>query len=246
MPALGKDAVVGVLQRFERRLGGLVEGTFAKVFKGEVQPVEVAQALQREADDRKAVIAEGRILIPNEYVVELGRHDHARLQPWADPLNREFAAMVKEHATENGYTFVGPVAVRLEEANDIETGAFRIRSDVAEGPFPVETPARQPLPDDAQQGGRPRLVAGNTTYSLTHAVTVIGRARECDLQLDDPGVSRRHAEVRIEGDAVTLVDLGSTNGVRVNGNTVGRHTLQDGDGIELGTTTLVYHRDRAS
>src|SRR5438067_2607614 len=111
MPAWGRDAVVGVLQRFERRLGGLVEGAFAKVFKGEVQPVEIASALQREADDRKTVVGEGKVLVPNDFVVELGARDHARLDPWADPLGRELAAMVREHAAEQGYTFVGPVRV---------------------------------------------------------------------------------------------------------------------------------------
>jgi hypothetical protein len=89
---------VGVLQRFERRLGGLVEGAFAKVFKGDVQPVEIASALQRETDDRKTVVGQGKVLVPNDFVVELGRQDFDRLNPWAEPLGDELAAMVREHA----------------------------------------------------------------------------------------------------------------------------------------------------
>src|SRR3954451_1879149 len=99
MPAWGRDVFVGVLQRFERRLGGLVEGTFAKVFKGEVQPVEIASALQREADDRKTVVAEGRVLVPNDYVVERGSSDYARLSPYEGPLGKELASMVGKGAT---------------------------------------------------------------------------------------------------------------------------------------------------
>src|SRR3954471_13168862 len=130
---LGKGRFVGVLQRFERRLGGLVEGAFAKVFKGDVQPVEVAGALQRETDDRKTVVAAGKVLVPNDFVVELGQHDFDRLQPWAEPLGDELAAMVREHAAEQGYSFVGPVTVGLELMPNVATGTFRIRSGVSAG-----------------------------------------------------------------------------------------------------------------
>src|SRR5690348_16342771 len=119
---LGKGRDVGVLQRFERRIGGLVEGAFAKVFKGDVQPVEIASALQRETDDRKTVVGQGKVLVPNDFVVEVGQHDHDRLSPWADPLGEELAAMVREHAAEQGYSFVGPVTVVLELMPDVDTG----------------------------------------------------------------------------------------------------------------------------
>ena len=124
---------MGVLQRFERRLGGLVEGAFAKVFKGEVQPVEIASALQREADDRKTVVGEGKVLVPNDFVVELSDHDHSRLAPYEGPLGKELAAMVREHADEQGYSFVGPIKVRLEQVGQLETGIFRVRSGVSAG-----------------------------------------------------------------------------------------------------------------
>src|SRR5947209_3673167 len=129
----GKGRFVGVLQRFERRLGGLVEGAFAKVFKGDVQPVEVAGALQRETDDKKTIVGQGKVLVPNDFVVELGQHDYGRLSPWADQLGDELAAMVREHAAEQGYSFVGPVKVALEQTAEVDTGTFRIRSGVLAG-----------------------------------------------------------------------------------------------------------------
>jgi Protein of unknown function (DUF3662)/Inner membrane component of T3SS, cytoplasmic domain len=130
---------VGVLQRFERRIGGVVEGIFARAFKSEVQPVEVAAALQREIDDQAAVVGRDRTLVPNQFVVELGDHDYDRLSPYEKPLTDELAAMVREHATDQRYSFVGPVQVKLLLVRTLETGMFRIRSEVA--------PGREGMPD---------------------------------------------------------------------------------------------------
>jgi hypothetical protein len=230
---------MGVLQRFERRLEGLVEGAFAKVFRGGVEPVEVAKALQREAADKKAIGAT-RTLVPNDYVVELGGTDHARLKPYEAPLGQELAAMVREHAAERQWSFVGPVRVTIEHHDDLDTGMFRVRSAVAEG-----TP--DPVPDTKTSGApRLRIVSGagaGNQHTLTDDVVVIGRGTAANLRLDDTGVSRQHAEVRREGDDVVLVDLGSTNGSSVNGRNVERVRLTPGDRIEMGRTVLVYERD---
>ncbi|HEY3924909.1 MAG TPA: DUF3662 and FHA domain-containing protein [Acidothermaceae bacterium] len=130
---------MGVLQRFERRIGGVVEGIFARAFKSEVQPVEVAAALQRELDDQAAVVGRDRTLVPNHFVVELGHHDYDRLAPYEKPLSDELAAMVREHAVDQRYSFVGPVQVKLLLVPALETGLFRIRSEVA--------PGREGMPD---------------------------------------------------------------------------------------------------
>ena len=88
--------------------------------------------------------------------------------------------------------------------------------------------------------GSPESRGEEQAFFLTHAVTVLGRGVDADLRLNDPGVSRRHAELRFEGEAVILVDTGSTNGVRVNDVPVTRRQLAPGDRIELGSTVLVY------
>src|SRR5207237_8824474 len=108
-----EEVRVGVMDRFERRLDRLVSGAFARAFKSEVQPVEVAAALQRECDDRAAIVTRGRTMVPNGFSVELGGHDFDRLSMYAEPLGSELAAMVREHAEEQGYQFVGPVSVRF-------------------------------------------------------------------------------------------------------------------------------------
>jgi hypothetical protein len=242
---------VGVLQTFERRLGGLVEGAFARVFKSDVQPAEIAGALQRESDDRKEIISRGRVLVPNSYVVELGNHDYRRLEEWAEPLGDELAAMVREHAGEQGYSFVGPVTVGFEERTGIGTGVFRVRSAVEaveDSAVPAAPVARAPAPAPAGAYPlRPRLIVSvgdeESAYFLTHAVTVIGRASDCDLRIEDAGVSRHHAEVRYSDGRVGVVDLGSTNGIAVNGKPTERVELKDGDRVDIGHSTLIFRRD---
>jgi hypothetical protein len=233
---------VGVLQRFERRLEGLVEGAFARVFGGVVQPVEVAAALQREAADKKAIVGQGRVLVPNSYVVELGRSDAERLGEYDEPLRTELASMVREHAQEQGWSFVGDVRVAFEQVDDLDTGVFRVRSVVV-----ADTPG--PREPGTTGIGRPRLVlpAGSGTPErnvlLTRPVTVIGRGPDAHVRLHDTGVSRAHAEVRVQGDAVSVVDLHSTNGTLVNGRRIGAAVLSDGDRIEVGATPLEFRRE---
>ena len=293
---------MGVLQRFERSLGGLVEGAFARIFGGHVQPVEVAAALTREAEDKKAIVGAGRVLVPNTYVVELGDADTDRLTEYDEPLRVELAAMLREAAVEQGWSFVGPVEVRLERAAGLGTGVFRVRSSVVAAAPDAQSPGGQPLggqsPGGQPLGGQsetagtsageaatpaapparpsgrhvplvvtPRptpspvavasgvaWVAGphlvvlghgpaaaelDRTVRLTGPVAVIGRGAEADVQLTDTGVSRRHAEVRLTTPP-TLVDLGSTNGTRLNSQPVARGDLRDGDRIGVGTSELVF------
>lgn len=136
---------MGVLQRFERRLGGLVEGGFARVFRGRVEPVELAGALAREADNNKAV-GPARVLVPNLYNVDLGRSDFERLAPYSLTLGDELAVMLSEHAVEQGYSFVGPVSVTLRQQDALGTGSFRIDSRVEAGPEAPNDPVMRTRP----------------------------------------------------------------------------------------------------
>jgi hypothetical protein len=219
---------VGVLDRFERRLDRLVSGAFARAFKAEVQPVEIASALQRECDDKAAIVARGRTMVPNDFRVELGPSDYDRLATYAAPLSVELADMVREHAGEQGYALVGPVEVHLERADDLETGVFRVVSDAVPGELPPE-----PLLPHV------RLEVGGRQIPLTADQTVLGRGSDAQVQLDDVGVSRRHALIRLTP-VPTVVDLGSTNGTVVDGAQVAEAELQDGSTLVLGSTTLTF------
>jgi len=249
---------VGVLQRFERRLEGMVEGTFARVFKSELQPVEVASAVQHEMDERAAIVAQGRTLVPNDFVVEIAQTDAERLDIMIESLSLELVTLAKDHAKEQGYSFVGPVRIRFEGIPDLATGMFRIRSGVIRGHTVEAGEVRQPVSDlprggGSQLPGRPRLVISGSqpgtglqagsTYELQGPVTLLGRGTDCDLRMVDPGVSRHHAELRVEDGQVVLVDLGSTNGTLVNGQPLRRVVLTDGTNVTLGRTTMVFHQD---
>jgi hypothetical protein len=236
----------------------MVEGAFARAFKSELQPLEVASSVQREMDERAAIVAQGRTLVPNDFVVEISPGDGQRLAVYADQLGQELAILARDYAKEQGYSFVGPVRVRFENAGDLGIGMFRIRSGVIRGSTVEGGEIRQPTSDvppprPGAFGGRPRLLVTSTadgsdgrqrSYDITTPVTLLGRGTDCDLRLVDPGVSRHHAEIRIEGPEIVLVDLGSTNGSFVNGQPIRRVTLADGARISLGRTTLVFRRDR--
>jgi hypothetical protein len=228
---------MGVLQRFERRIEELVNRPFAKAFKAEVQPVEIASALQRECDDRAAIVARGRTMVPNAFTVTLSQHDFERLEVYQEPLRGELADMVREHAEEQSYAFIGPVTVEFGRDEELPTGRFEVRSAAVAG-------ATARADDTLSVGGTdlPWVEVGSTTYALSRPTTRIGRGSEADLRIDDPGISRRHAELRRSGGDVTVVDLGSTNGVVVDGERVERARLRDGSEVVLGSTTMVFHQ----
>lgn len=278
---------MGVLQRFERRLEGLVNGAFAKAFKSEVQPVEIASALQRECDDRAAVVSRGRTMVPNDFTVELGDHDYERLTTYAAPLSAELADLVQEHGRDQRYMFVGPVEVKFERAPDLATGMFRIRSQALAGvvqmpggggggypgqqaagysPYgapPGYAPAPPGMPGmdgigvppqhQPTMGGYPPGPMGGPVapsfwveingvrHPLTRPVTSMGRGTDVDLRVDDPSVSRRHAEIRT-GMPSVISDLGSTNGIVVDDQHVRQAQLRDGSVIHLGNTTIVFRQ----
>jgi len=229
---------VGLLDRFEQRLDRMVNGAFARAFKAEVQPVEIAAALQREMDDRAAVVSRGRTVVPNVFVIDLSAHDHDRLSVYAETLTDELAGMVREYAEEQRYTFVGGATVALTLDDSLETGLFRVHSEakaeVASVPQGGRAPASPPV-----GAGHPRLIVDDVAHPLTRAVTRLGRGTDVDIRVDDPGVSRHHAEILL-GREVLLRDLNSTNGTYVDGVQVGETVLHDGAVVQLGGTRLTF------
>jgi hypothetical protein len=254
-----EEEPVSVLQRFEKRLEGLVEGAFAKVFKGVVHPVEILNAMQREAEAHKAILAGGRTLVPNRYVIDLSPYDHSRLAPYAAALAQELAQSQAEFIGEQAWTVYGDVIVEIERGDGLDTGMFRVTAEVYTGGdvAPVAPPSYDAPPQYApyDQPGYPgsggpagarnvRLVSGDgRTYPLSIGSTVIGRGDQANLRLPDVGISRRHARLDFDGAQVVLTDLGSTNGTMVNGQRVSAVALNPGDMIQLGTTTLTFRVD---
>ena len=203
---------------------------------------------------------------PNAYVVELGNSDHERLQVYADALPDELASNLRAHAEQQGYTFVGPVTVEIERVPDLDTGVFTVRTATVKGRRAAYRPAEAaPIPRDPDvptpaprrhgvprtdpvaaqaPSRRPYLDIDGDAYPLVSATTVLGRGEDADVVLDDPGISRRHAEIRVTPDgqrlSATLYDLGSTNGTFVDGERARAVQLEDGATITLGRTRAVY------
>ncbi|WP_025272859.1 FhaA domain-containing protein [Haloglycomyces albus] len=234
---------MSVLQRLERQLEGLFEGTFNKMFKGVVHPVEIASAMQREAESHKAVLAGDRVLVPNRYVIDLSPPDHDRLAPYAAALAQELAQSQAEFIGENGWTVYGDVIVEIERGEGLDSGMFRVTAEVAA----LNEGAEQEPPGGmgGGYGGQPAapsgpiLAAGDgRQFSVAHGSTVIGRGEQAQIRLPDVGISRQHARVDFDGRQVSVTDLGSTNGTLVNGQRITTVSIQPGDVVQLGTTSL--------
>ncbi|HET6560358.1 MAG TPA: DUF3662 and FHA domain-containing protein [Marmoricola sp.] len=230
-----------MLQRFESRLEQAVSGAFAKAFRSAVQPVELASALQREIDNSAQILSRNRRLVPNTFGVELSPVDFERLQPYSESLHSELADLLREHAEEQHYVFAGPVTIDFTQADDLVTGRFRVRSH-----------ATARVEADAAPAGRSRpavasIVVNGSTHPLSPPGLVVGRGSEADLRINDPGVSRRHAEFRVTGRGtprVTVFDLGSTNGTLVDGRRVPEAELFDGTTVRVGNTDIVVRLTR--
>ncbi len=213
------------LQQLEERLERLMEETLAKPFRGSLQPVEIGRRLTREMDLHRRVGVRG-LIAPNAFVVTLSTADLERFANFIDALVRELAQAAREHARNEGYSFVGPIDVQVLEGPRLRPGRFAVTADVIAGPDGLH-PAFLVLPDGRR-------------VPIEREPLVIGRLRDCSVVLADPNVSRRHAEVRRVDDDVVITDLGSTNGTRVNGVPIREQYLQSGDDITVGSTTLVF------
>jgi pSer/pThr/pTyr-binding forkhead associated (FHA) protein len=230
----------GVIQRFEQRLEGAVTGVFARAFRSAVQPVEIAAALQREVDNSVQVLSRDRMLAPNSFVVELSESDYERLTPFGDTLAAELGRLVEEHVSEQRYTLTGPLEIAFEQAPDLGTGRFRVRSSASAAVTPV--PGER-MTETAIRSSDVVIEVNGMRHPLSPPGVVIGRGSESDLRINDPGISRKHAQISVstgdEGTEVHVTDLGSTNGVLLNGQRVSEGRVRDGSHIQLGNTAIV-------
>jgi hypothetical protein len=224
---------VGLLDRFEQRVDRAVNGAFAKAFKSELQPVEIASALQNEMDARAAVVSRARTVVPNVYTVHVSPEDYDRLSVYNETLMGEFAVMIRDYAQQQQYAFLGSVTVAMQPDDQRPQGTVDIVSEAKVDHDIAAAPGAPP-------GLAPRLEGTAGTFALSRTVTRIGRGSDADIRLDDPGVSRHHAEVRVSGADVVLRDLGSTNGTYVNGTLVAEQPLRDGSVLTIGSTNLTF------
>ncbi len=227
---------MGVFDRVEKKLEGAVNGVFARAFKGDVQPVEITARLQRELDAEAKLLNRERKLVPNDFTIQLSRHDHDRLAPYSKMLNSEVVPQLRDYAADKGYIFNGPITVDYEMDDSLPTGRFTVSSAAVAGVDGSDPSATQIRKASLV------LEVNGIRHPLSPPGVVIGRGTEADLRINDPGISRRHARIEVHGDGdelqITIEDLGSTNGILINGRRVRQATLSAGSRFEIGSTRL--------
>jgi hypothetical protein len=259
---------MSVLRSLEARIEGLFEGIFGRAFRTHVQPIELARKLVKEMDDHRSVSV-SRVYVPNEYTVYLSPPDRKQFEGYEGSLVGELQEYLAEHARREEYALLTPPRVLVTVDDDLAVGEFGIATrlvaaeDAPEPPveLPLDQPAETmiykapapvvppvpvpvPVPEPEPEPEPPRrsytLTLNGKRKELSAERVVIGRSRECEARVPDPNVSRKHAEIREQGDRWILVDLGSTNGTLLNGRKIDREQLTDGDVITVGSTELVF------
>jgi hypothetical protein len=211
---------MGIFARFEKKVEGAVSGVFARAFKGDVQPVEIAARLQRELDAEAKLMSRNKRLVPNDFTVHLSQHDHDKLAPYANTLNAELATELRNHAREMGYVFNGPVKIAFELDSSLPTGHFTVSSQAVAGISPRAGRASETAISRAPLV----LEVNGTRHPLQPPGLVIGRGSDAGPRLK-----------------IDIVDLGSTNGMLVNGQRVQQAALHEGSRIEIGSTRMLVH-----
>jgi len=249
---------MSVLRSIESKIAGLVEGTFSRAFRSEVRPVEIARKLAREMEEHKS-LSVSRTYVPNEYRVYLSPRDRERFADYEDALASELAGYLLEHARREQLALMSRPVVEFETDDRLGLGEFGIQTSVVspeheDDPEPAaeesgrtmiySTAGRVAEPLEERARARHEtvlLLTGGKRLVVGPGGATMGRSRQCDVMLDDPNVSRTHAEVRPRGGSWVLTDLGSTNGSRLNGRKLdGSEVLKPGDEIELGTSKIKF------
>lgn len=231
---------MGILRDFERRLESIVEGLFTKAFRSGVQPVELAKRVLREMEANRT-IGVREVWVPNRYVFTLSPDDREQFARMERSLAAELEQVVVDGARERGWGLLGRPEVVFETDESIRRGEYRMEAEITERTGAAPGPA---APAGRGQAWLVLMEDGSAVreFPLEGDRVVIGRLEGSDVRVDDPGASRRHAEVRRNGADFVIVDLGSTNGTLVNEAPVSERTLEDGDRITIGRTVLLFRR----
>ena len=215
---------MGLLDNFERGLERAVNGVFVKTFKSGLAPVEITSALRRELDTKAAVVSRDRILVPNTFMVRLGRTDYQRMTDMGPSLIRELTQLTQTHAAAQGYQFTGVLTIRLREDTGLSEGMIRIESENAKG----------------EVSWTPVLEVEGKRYPIVRSRTIIGRGSEADITVDDAGISRKHVEILWDGQRAQVNDLNSTNGSKLDGEPVSKALVPPDSVITIGRTRIVF------
>lgn len=238
-----------LLRSIERRIEAIFEGAFGRAFRAHVQPVELARKLAKEMDDHRTASVT-RVYVPNEYTIYLAPEDREQFSSYEEALRNELQDYLSEHAQRERYVLPSAPHVVIETDDELEIGVFGIATKMVR--MTQDVPAPEPLYEPVAFSPEIPVAAPAASYALVYpggrvplhgGVVALGRARECEIHLADPNVSRRHAEIRPDAGFYSIVDLGSTNGTELNGQRIKHARLSDGDVIAIGQTELTFVRE---
>lgn len=225
---------MGAFDKFERGVENAVAGAFAKAFRSELKPVEIASALKKRMDEEAATLKRGRTVAPNDFTVTLSPTDYEHVEDWGtDALGSELVDTLTEYASEEDYVLLGPLRIAFSVDENLKQGSIRVASSTKRGSI-------APATSSSAANAYPLIEIGKDRYLLTGAVTVIGRGSDCDIIVDDTGISRHHLELRVTPNGVIATDMGSTNGSFVEGHRISAATLVDGNTITIGRTHIMF------
>ena len=225
---------MGAFDKFERGVENAVAGAFAKAFRSELKPVEIASALKKRMDEEAATLKRGRTIAPNDFILTLSPSDYNHVEQWGlDTLCEELISTLTEYASEQDYAFLGPLRIAFTSQDTVKTGSIRVASSTKRGSI-------APATSSSTSSAYPLIEIGKDRYLLTGPVTVIGRGSDCDIIVDDTGISRHHLELRVTPNGVIATDMGSTNGSFVEGHRISAATLVDGNTITIGRTQIMF------
>lgn len=236
------------LAQIEARLRAMVEGGTARLFSGrwgDSERCALSALLLQALHDHAEPGDDGAALAPNQFTLRLPPPTAQLAQ--ADPEGiDDLAVYVQQCGNETGFTFAAFPTIEIIPDPALQRGEMRLEAEI----FPRRSSGTTAIlvrPDLLQAAGKDEaflIVNGQWTFALTKPVTNIGRRSDNDLAINDPRVSRTHAQLRLARGRYTIFDLGSTGGTFVNGQRVTHSAaLLPGDVISLAGVTLIFGHD---
>lgn len=230
------DLEQGICAALVKTLGMLVIDRDALLDVGR----HLAQEVERGArnDNR------GRTFSPDQFTLTFHPGQIAMFASQLPQAQASLAVSLASVLAQHGMSLIHPPHVTLASDPTLSSREIRAISWHSRDPLTfsalIDTP---PEPGDEPPPGAFLVVEGKRHFPLTASVISIGRRLDNHLVLDDPHVSRMHAQLRSQRGKFVLVDLNSTAGTRVNGTVIRQHTLRPGDVISIAGIELIYGQD---
>lgn len=216
---------MGFFDRLEKRIEGVVRGSFSRAFASAADPVEIIAAIKNQIDSNLLDADQERKLAPHKFQILLSPTDFELLCSDQLGLTRDIEHSLNAYIEASGYAIADPFQLAFGHDGNLSLGEVSVAV----------------ISIDEEIDWRPIIEFGNVRQTLPVGKTRIGRGSEAEIKIDDPGLSRLHLELLYNGQRAGVRDLGSTNGSYLNGLKFHEAPLVAGDIIKAGDTELKFH-----